>query len=439
MGNHRQILLEHIRETDQHTLAGYESREGYQAVRTALSMETSKIIEEVKNSGLRGRGGAGFPAGQKWSFVPQDSGKPTYVICNADESEPGTFKDRLLLEKNPHAIIEGMMIAALSVRSNWMCVYIRGEYAFPYTRIKEAVEECYAKGYLGKNIFGSNFDLDLVVHRGAGAYICGEETGLIESLEGKKGQPRLKPPYFPAVLGLYHSPTILNNVETYAAVPWIIRNGADEYAKIGTEKSKGTKLVSASGHIKNPGVYEIEMGYPFKRFLEEECGGMLEGSTLKAVIPGGSSVPIVRADELEDVTMDYEGWNKLGTFLGSGGVIIIDDSVDMVDAIRNLTHFYAHESCGQCTPCREGGHWLAKTFDRILDDRGKPEDVDFIQTVVKQIAGHTICFLGDSLAMPIKSFMAKFPDEFENLTKNERNTSAGPSPSKLHASYEYRN
>ncbi len=435
MGNHRQILLEHIRHADQHTLAGYESREGYKAVKIALAMDSGAIIDAVKNSGLRGRGGAGFSAGQKWSFVPRDSGKPTYIICNADESEPGTFKDRLLLEKNPHAIIEGMIIAALAVGSKWMCVYIRGEYAFPYTQLKRAVDECYEKGYLGKNIFGSDYQLDLVVHRGAGAYICGEETGLIESLEGKKGQPRLKPPYFPAVLGLYHAPTVLNNVETYAAVPWIIRNGAEEYAKIGTEKSKGTKLISASGHINKPGVYEIEMGYPFKRFLEEECGGVLNGGKLKAVIPGGSSVPILRADEIEDATMDYEGWNKLGTFLGSGGVIVIDDSVDMVDAIRNLTHFYAHESCGQCTPCREGGHWLEKTFNRLLNEQGAPKDINLINTVVNQIAGHTICFLGDSIAMPVKSFMAKFPEEFAALTDAQSSRPNASIESELHASY----
>jgi NADH-quinone oxidoreductase subunit F len=435
VGNHRQILLEHIRHADQHTLAGYESREGYKAVKIALAMDSGAIIDAVKNSGLRGRGGAGFSAGQKWSFVPRDSGKPTYIICNADESEPGTFKDRLLLEKNPHAIIEGMIIAALAVGSKWMCVYIRGEYAFPYTQLKRAVDECYEKGYLGKNIFGSDYQLDLVVHRGAGAYICGEETGLIESLEGKKGQPRLKPPYFPAVLGLYHAPTVLNNVETYAAVPWIIRNGAVEYAKIGTEKSKGTKLISASGHINKPGVYEIEMGYPFKRFLEEECGGVLNGGKLKAVIPGGSSVPILRADEIEDATMDYEGWNKLGTFLGSGGVIVIDDSVDMVDAIRNLTHFYAHESCGQCTPCREGGHWLEKTFNRLLNEQGAPKDINLINTVVNQIAGHTICFLGDSIAMPVKSFMAKFPEEFAALTDAQSSRPNASIESELHASY----
>ncbi len=412
MGQNRQILLEHIGHNDQHSLTGYESRGGYQAIRKAIAMDPVAVIEEVKKSGIRGRGGAGFPAGQKWSFVPRNTGKPTYVVCNADESEPGTFKDRLLLERNPHSIIEGMMIAAWSVQSHWMCVYIRGEYAYPYTRLKRAVEECYAKGYLGENIFGSGYSLHLVVHRGAGAYICGEETGLLESLEGKKGQPRLKPPYFPATMGLYYSPTVLNNVETFAAVPWIISHGADAYAAIGTEKSKGTKLVSASGHIKKPGVYEIEMGYPFKRFLEEECGGMLNDRPLKAVIPGGSSVPIVRAEDIWEATMDYEGWNKLGTFLGSGGVIVMDDSVDMVDAILNLTHFYAHESCGQCTPCREGGHWLQKVFQRIADGKGVPGDLELIDSVASQIAGHTICFLGDSIVMPVKGFTSKFKEEF---------------------------
>jgi NADH-quinone oxidoreductase subunit F len=412
VGNNRQILLEHIKEQDQHLLAGYESRGGYQAIRKALSMEPTAIIEEVKKSGLRGRGGAGFSAGMKWSFVPRNTGKPTYIVCNADESEPGTFKDRLLLERNPHSIIEGMMVAAMAVQSHWMCVYIRGEYAYPYTRLKQAVNEAYAKGYLGKNIFGSDYSLDLVVHRGAGAYICGEETGLLESLEGKKGQPRLKPPYFPATMGLYYSPTVLNNVETFSAIPWIIRNGADAYAAIGTEKSKGTKLLSASGHINKPGVYEIEMGYPFEQFLEEECGGMLNGGKLKAVIPGGSSVPILRAEEIKGAIMDYEGWNKLGTFLGSGGVIVLDDTVDMVDAIHNLTHFYAHESCGQCTPCREGGHWLEKSFRRISQGGGVPGDLEMIESICNQIAGHTICFLGDSIVMPVRGFTTKFKDEF---------------------------
>jgi NADH-quinone oxidoreductase subunit F len=366
----------------------------------------------MKKSGLRGRGGAGFSAGMKWSFVPRNSTKPVYIVCNADESEPGTFKDRLLLERNPHAVIEGMMIAALAVQSHWMCVYIRGEYAYPYTQLKQAVNEAYAKGYLGKNIFGSGYSLDLVVHRGAGAYICGEETGLLESLEGKKGQPRLKPPFFPATMGLYYSPTVLNNVETFASVPWILKNGADAYAAIGTEKSKGTKLLSVSGHVNKPGVYEVEMGYPFKQFLEEECGGMLNGRKLKAVIPGGSSMPILTAEEVEGATIDYECMNKLGTYLGSGGVIVMDETVDMVDALRNLTHFYAHESCGQCTPCREGGHWVEKIFNRMHDGEGLPGDLELLDSICSQIAGHTICMLGDSIVMPVKSYTSKFKDEF---------------------------
>ena len=412
MGQNRQILLEHIRQPDQHTLAGYESRGGYEAVKKAISMDPLAVIEEMKKSGLRGRGGAGFSAGMKWSFVPRNSNKPVYIVCNADESEPGTFKDRLLLEKNPHAVIEGMMIAALAVQSHWMCVYIRGEYAYPYAQLKQAVNDAYAKGYLGKNIFGTEYSLELVVHRGAGAYICGEETGLLESLEGKKGQPRLKPPFFPATMGLYHSPTVLNNVETFASVPWIIKNGADAYSAIGTEKSKGTKLMSVSGHVNKPGVYEVEMGYPFKRFLEEECGGMLNGRKLKAVVPGGSSMPILTAEEIEDATIDYECMNKLGTYLGSGGVIVMDETVDMVDALRNLTHFYAHESCGQCTPCREGGHWVEKIFNRMYDGEGLPGDLELLDSICSQIAGHTICMLGDSIVMPVKSYTTKFKDEF---------------------------
>ena len=412
MGQHRQVLLEHIKQPDQHTLSGYESRGGYAAIRKSLGMDPLAVIDEVKKSAIRGRGGAGFPAGQKWSFVPRNSGKPTYIICNADESEPGTFKDRLLLERNPHAIIEGMMVAAWAIQSHWMCVYIRGEYAYPYAQLKKAVDECYAKGYLGDNIFGSGYSLNLVIHRGAGAYICGEETGLIESLEGKKGQPRLKPPYFPATLGLYYSPTVLNNVETYAAVPWIMNNGGDAYAAIGTEKSKGTKLVSVSGHVNKPGVYEIEMGYPFMRFLEEECGGVRNGRKLKAVIPGGSSMPVLRAVDVVDATMDYEGWVKLGSLLGSGGVIIMDDSVDMVDAILNLAHFYAHESCGQCTPCREGGHWAEKILQRMSRGEALPGDLELLETICNQIQGHTICALGDSIAMPVRSFITKFKDEF---------------------------
>lgn len=421
MGQHRQILLKNVTFTDQHTIAGYESRGGYKIARKVLAMDPLKVIDEVKSSGLRGRGGAGFPTGTKWSFVPRNSGKPVYLLNNADESEPGTFKDRVLLERDPHLGIEGMIIAAWALQSNWACIYIRGEYAFPYIRVKAAVDEAYAKGYLGKNIFGSNFSLDIVVHRGAGAYICGEETGLIESLEGKKGQPRIKPP-FPAVVGVYGCPTVVNNTETLSALPWIMENGGAAYAAIGTQKSPGTKLISASGHINKPGVYEIEMGYPLLRFLEEECGGVRDGKKLKAVIPGGSSVPVLRADELEGITLDYESLNSVGTFLGSGGFIVMDETTDMVETILNISHFYAHESCGQCTPCREGGHWVNKIFNRISRGSGLPGDMELIDSVCNQIAGHTICTFGDALSMPAQSFMKKFPQEFreriQEVTEN---------------------
>ncbi len=425
MGTHKQILLGNVKHADQHTLAGYESRGGYSAAKKALGMDPLKLVDEVKASGLRGRGGAGFPTGMKWSFVPRNTGKPTYLLCNADESEPGTFKDRLLLEKDPHQTIEGMIIACWALQCNWSCIYIRGEYAYPYVQTKRAVEEAYKKGYLGKNIFGSNFSCDIVVHRGAGAYICGEETGLIESLEGNKGQPRLKPP-FPAVVGVYGSPTVVNNVETLSALPWILNNGAAAYKAIGTEKSPGTKLISASGHINKPGVYEIELGYPLLKFIEDECGGMLGGRKLKAVIPGGSSVPILRAEELAGINLDYESLNTVKTFLGSGGFIVMDETVDMVDAIRNISHFYAHESCGQCTPCREGGHWVHKIFNRIATGKGLPGDTELIDSMCSQIATHTICFFGDSLSMPAQNFIKKFPEEFQERINEVLNGKVKP-------------
>ncbi len=412
MGTQRKILLANIHHLDQHTIAGYESRGGYSAVRKVLGMDPLKVVEEVKLSGLRGRGGAGFPTGQKWSFVPRNTGKPIYLLNNADESEPGTFKDRVLMERDPHLCLEGMIIAGWALQSNWSCVYIRGEYGYPYIRLKRALDEAYSKGYLGENIFGSGFTHHIVIHRGAGAYICGEETGLIESLEGKKGQPRIKPP-FPAVCGVYGSPTVVNNVETLANLPWIMNNGASAYAAIGTDKSKGTKLFSCSGHINNPGVYEIEFGYPMQQFIDEELGGVWQGRKLKAVIPGGSSVPVLRAEDLKGVTLDYEAMVKAGSYIGSGGMILMDETTDMVEAIRNLLHFYAHESCGQCTPCREGGHWVSKIFNRISTGKGLPGDTDLIESTCSQIAAHTICFFGDSLAMPSQSFLRKFPEEFQ--------------------------
>lgn len=406
------ILTKNLDFLDQKEIAVYESRGGYQAVRKALALEPAQVTEEVKNSGLRGRGGAGFPTGMKWGFVPKNTGKPTYLLNNADESEPGTFKDRVLMERDPHLVLEGMMIAAWALGANWSAVYIRGEYAYPAEVLQRAVGEAYERGYLGKKIFGTNFDLDIVVHRGAGAYICGEETALIESLEGNKGQPRNKPP-FPAVHGLYGCPTVVNNTETLATLPWILARGAAAYRALGTEKSPGTKLFSASGQINKPGIYEVELGYPMLDFIENECGGVRGGKRLKAVIPGGSSTPVLRAEDLAGVTLDYESIRDAGSMLGSGGFIVMDETTNMVDVVLNLQHFYSHESCGQCTPCREGGHWIEKIVGRIAKSKASSSDLMLIRDVCGQIAGHTICPFGDALVTPILSFMKKFPEEFE--------------------------
>lgn len=418
------ILTKNLDFDDQIDIEAYERRGGYQAVRKALQMKPEDVIAEVKNSGLRGRGGAGFPTGVKWGFVPKNLGKPIYLLNNADESEPGTFKDRVLMERDPHLCIEGMIIAAWALGSNWTAFYIRGEYAFPAVRIQKAIEQAYAKGYLGQRIFGTEFNLDMVVHRGAGAYICGEETGLIESLEGNKGQPRIKPP-FPAVFGLYGSPTVVNNTETLAALPWIIENGAAAYKAIGTEKSPGTKLISASGHINKPGVYEVDLGYPVLEFLEKECGGMRGGRRCKAIIPGGSSVPVLRGDELEGLNLDYESMQSKGTMLGSGGFIVMDETTNMVDAVLNLQHFYTHESCGQCTPCREGARWVERTIGRIFKGSGTPADIPLVRSICSQIAGHTICPFGDALVTPALSFIQKFPEEFQERIESALITEIG--------------
>ena len=412
MKKHTKILTLNLNHDDQADLAVYEKRGGYRSIRKALTMSPETIQAEVKASGLRGRGGAGFPTGVKWGFVPKNTGKPVYLLNNADESEPGTFKDRVLMERDPHLCIEGTMIAALALGCHWACIYIRGEYAYPAVAMDKAIRQAYEKGYLGKDIFGSGYHLDMVVHRGAGAYICGEETGLIESLEGNKGQPRLKPP-FPASFGVYGCPTIVNNTETLAAVPWIIENGAAAYAALGTEKSPGTKLFSASGHLNTPGVYEVDLGYPLLEFIENECGGVRGGKKLKAVIPGGSSVPVLRADELAGVNLDYESIKNAGSMLGSGGFIVMDETTDMVDACLNLQHFYSHESCGQCTPCREGAHWVEKIVNRVHIGQGSASDLLLVDDVCRQIIGHTICPFGDALVTPVQSFMKKFPEEFQ--------------------------
>jgi NADH-quinone oxidoreductase subunit F len=399
------VLLRNIDVPDSHTLAVYSSRGGYRPWEEVVkNIRPEQLIEEIKASGLRGRGGAGFPTGMKWSFVPKDSPKPKYMVCNADESEPGTFKDRLLIEKDPHAIIEGTLVAAYAIQSHTAFIYIRGELAFGAGVLEQAVDEATRSGYIGKNIMGSGYDLDVIVHRGAGAYICGEETALLSSLEGGRGWPKVKPP-FPATHGLFGCPTVVNNVETLAALPWIIEHGAAAYAAIGTEKSKGTKLFSVSGHISKPGVYEVEMGYPLMKFLEEDCGGVPNGRKLKGVIPGGGSMPVLRPDELEKVNLDYESVQAAGSLLGSGGVIVMDDATCMVRAAWNLARFFAHESCGQCSPCREGCHWMEKIFHRIEQGEGRKGDLELILNVSGNIMGNTICPFGDAAAMPAAAFI----------------------------------
>jgi len=402
------------RPADSWTLAAYEAAGGYGAVRKALDMDPGAIIDEVKKSGLRGRGGAGFPTGTKWSFIPREIDKPKYLVCNSDESEPGTFKDRWLLERDPHAVIEGMMIAAAAIGCRLMFNYFRGEFSYPAKRFMAAVEEAYAKGYLGKGIFGSDYDLELVTHVGAGAYICGEETGLIESLEGKKGMPRNKPP-FPAIEGLFRSPTVINNTETLAVVPWILEHGGDAYAQYGPEKSHGTKLWSASGPIRNSGVYELEMGYDLMTFLEEDLGGLLDGFGLKGIIPGGSSVPVMTPEECRGARLDYEGLRERGSLVGSGGFIVIGDNVSAVQCLLNLAHFYAHESCGQCTPCREGCGWIQQLMHKILEGHGTQRDLEQVLRISDNMAGKTICALADAMAWPAVAFVKKYPEEFAEL------------------------
>jgi NADH-quinone oxidoreductase subunit F len=416
------ILLRNIDDPGSHTLAVYTSRNGYRPWEEIVkNLKPEQVIEQVKASGLRGRGGAGFPTGMKWSFVPKDSPKPKYLVCNADESEPGTFKDRLLIERDPHAIVEGTLIAAYAIQSHTAFIYIRGELAYGAKVLEQAVVEATQAGYIGKNIMGSGYDLDLIVHRGAGAYICGEETALLSSLEGGRGWPKVKPP-FPATHGLFGCPTVVNNVETLAALPWIIEHGAAAYAAMGTDKSKGTKLFSVSGHINKPGVYELEMGYPFMKFLEEDCGGVPHGRKLKGVIPGGGSMPVLRPDELEKVNLDYESVQAVGSFLGSGGVIVMDETTCMVRAAWNLARFFAHESCGQCSPCREGCHWMEKIFHRIEQGEGRKGDLELILNVSGNIMGNTICPFGDAAAMPAAAFIKKYRAEFEEHITQKRCT-----------------
>lgn len=411
------ILMKRGLETPEtsHTLDAYERAGGYRSVKKALEMDPTAIVDEVKASGLRGRGGAGFPTGTKWSFIPRDSGKPTYLVCNSDESEPGTFKDRWLLEKDPHLVLEGMMICAIAIECHLMFNYFRGEFTFPVKRFQAAVAEAYEKGYLGQGIFGSDYDLDIVVHYGAGAYIAGEETGMLESLEGKKAMPRNKPP-FPAIEGLFGCPTVINNTETLATLPWILENGGDAYAGYGTEKSAGTKMWSCSGPVNRPGVYEVELGVDMMEFVEGTLGGLMPGVGLKGIVPGGSSVPIMTPEECVGAKMSYEGLQEAGSMVGSGGFMVIPDNVSVPACLLNLAHFYAHESCGQCTPCREGCGWIEQLVDRLLAGRGTQKDLRQILRLSDNMAGgKTICALADAMAWPAISYIKKFPHEFAEL------------------------
>lgn len=412
------LLTEHYDKPEYKTLDGYLKYDGYKMLAKALKMQPKEIIEEVKASGLRGRGGAGFPTGMKWGFLPANN-EPRFLLCNADEGEPGTFKDRWMMEAAPHQLIEGMVISAFAVQSKKSYIYIRGEYDESKRTIAKAIDEAYKAGYLGKNILGSGFDHDMDFYSGAGAYICGEETGMISSLEGKKGQPKLKPP-FPAVKGYLRYPTIVNNVETLAAVIPIIKDGAAAYRKNGTEKSAGTKLFSVSGNVVKPGNYELPLGISLNDVIYKVCGGLKPGRKLKAVIPGGSSAPVLTAEECEKAKMDYETLAQMGTMLGSGAIIVIDDSNCMVDLLQVIMHFYHHESCGQCTPCREGTGWLDKIVRSISKGQGRIQDIQLIETVAKNMMGRTICALSDAAALPAISFVTKFRDEFEFFVREGR-------------------
>ncbi len=408
------ILTRNIQKENSQSIEVYEQGGGYRGMRQALgSMSPHDVTEQVKKSGLRGRGGAGFPTALKWSFMPKEKSKPHYLLLNADESEPGTFKDRLLMEKDPHLVVEGSMISAYAIQADICFIYIRGEFVLGVEVMERAIAEAYDKGYAGKNILGSGWDCELVLHRGAGAYICGEETALMDSLEGKRGYPRFKPP-FPAQYGVWGCPTTINNVETLTCVPFIVERGAEWFASIGpNEKNSGPKLYCLSGHVKRPGVYEAAMGLPLMELIGELGGGMLhDNQRLKACIPGGSSVPVLSAEEC-NVNLDFDSLAAVGSMLGSAGIMVMDTSTCMVQALQRIAHFYAHESCGQCTPCRQGTGWLERILDRIEDGEGRQGDVDLLVSVADNIDGNTICALGEAAAWPVQSFVKKFRSEFQ--------------------------
>jgi NADH-quinone oxidoreductase subunit F len=433
----RRIIFKHIDEPGySNDLACYVRNGGYEVLKKSVLRKPEELMDEVKKSGLRGRGGAGFPCGVKWTLVDRKSGKPIYLIVNADESEPGTFKDRYIMEQDPHQLIEGIMITCFANNVKQAYIYIRGEFPQGARILEQAIAEARAANFCGPNILGTNYGCEIYVHRGAGAYICGEETGLIESLEGKRPYPRIKPPYFPAVLGLYQCPTIVNNVETLCHVKHIADMGGDAYAKIGTPNNTGTRILCVSGHVQRPGYYEFEVGkVTLGQLLNEVCGGPLPGRQFKAVIPGGSSAKILKCGEIftlknkdgstrtlafDDIPMDFDTLAAVGTMGGSGGVIVMDDSVNMVEALGNINAFYAHESCGQCTPCREGSLWMKKITARMVNGDARPEDGALLKNVADQIAGRTICAFGEACAWPTQSFVLKFGDEFKAYAETKK-------------------
>jgi NADH-quinone oxidoreductase subunit F len=413
-----EVCFKNLDKQDPASFTTYEANGGYKVWRKILNGELTpdEIISELKISGLRGRGGAGFPTGLKWSFMPRNQEGQKYVVCNSDEGEPGTCHDRDILRYNPHSVIEGMAIASFVMNATVGYNYIRGEFMEPYYRFEEALKDAYKAGLLGKNLHGSAVSFDLYTHLGAGAYICGEETALLESIEGKKGQPRFKPP-FPANVGLFGKPTTINNTETFASVPEILSSGGQWFADLGVENSGGTKCFSVTGNVKNPANFEVPMGTPFSKLLEL-AGGLKEGRSLKAVIPGGSSTPVLTAESAMNMTMDYDSIANAGSMLGAGSVIVMDDTTCMVKTLTRLAHFYYDESCGQCTPCREGTGWLYRMLQRILDGNGKEEDLDLLLSVGEKIMGNTICALGDAAATPVESFIKHFRDEFEYYIQN---------------------
>ena len=411
------VLSEAFGDPAARTVEGWQARGGYEGIARALEIGREATVEEVKASGLRGRGGAGFPTGVKWSFMPKESnGRPHYLLCNADESEPGTFKDREIIRWTPHQLIEGCLVGAYAIGAEHCYIYLRGEFFEATQVLAKALEDAYAAGFAGADVMGSGVRIDVTLHVGAGAYICGEETGLMSSLEGRRGEPRIKPP-FPAAAGVFGMPTTINNVETLAAAAHVARHGGEWYRQWGTERSPGTKLFCVSGHVSRPGNYELPLGFPLMELIEDVCGGMRGAAGLKAVIPGGSSVPIMDASECADCELCYEGVEAAGSMLGCASVIVMDETADMVKQVRRMADFYAHESCGQCTPCREGTAWASRILRRIEDGRGTEEDLDTLLQISRQMTGTTICVLSDSLAAPVISSIEKFRDDYLALVR----------------------